>query len=284
MAAAIWLVFSACDRPEPAPPRDSAVSVTIGSTTSARVASGSWPAELGTSLVVPGETENTAVVIYPDAPPADHFAGLSLTLLSTTGDTVAARATTRSTDSLLCGDAPVLDFSSPVAAGWSLGLSVGSTPPLRLDSIEALPSADSAQLVSDLARLASGLAIAPESRFSGLPFAVLTARRFTIGGKTFVAAHLIRRLPQEASPLEERTLLIAERGAGKDSVFRVGFSQRSEGSEETAEHFDLLSVIRLPTSTLMLLARDQLSRTDYQLMERRSAGGWRVRWSRPLTC
>ena len=284
MAAAICVACSACDRPEPAPPRDSAVSAPIGSPTSARIGTGNWPAELGTTLVVPAETENTAVVIYPDAPVPDHLSGLSLTLLSTTGDTVAGRVTTRSTDSLLCGDAPILEFSSPVPIGWSLGLTAGATAPLRLDSIEALPSADSAQLAADLARLASGLATTPESRFTGLPFAVLAARRFTVDRRTFVAAHLIRRLPQEASPLEERTLLIAERAAGKDSVFRVGFSQRSEGSEETAEHFELLSVIRLPASTLMLLARDQLSRTDYQLMERKPAGGWRVRWSRPLAC
>jgi GTP cyclohydrolase FolE2 len=125
------------------------------------------------------------------------------------------------------------------------------------------------------------------SRFTGLPFTVLSARRLQANGRQIVVAQLVRRLNQEAAPLEERTLIIAERAApvstARGEPLAVTHSQRSEGSEDAVEHFELLAAITSGPSTLLLLSRDQLSRTTYELLERTDTG-WRTRWSRTLTC
>ena len=156
---------------------------------------------------------------------------------------------------------------------------------LRTDSIEALSSADSARLAADLARLASALTTQPGSRFTGLPFAVLGAHRFESDERQYLVGHLVRRLNQEAAPREERTFVIAERPAAtRGEPYVVTYSQRSEGSEDTAEHFEVLAVMRGTDSPLLLLARDQLSKTTYEILERSADGTWRTRWSRTLDC
>jgi hypothetical protein len=140
-------------------------------------------------------------------------------------------------------------------------------------------------LAADLARLASGLATQPGSRFTGLPFAVLGAHRFASDGRQYLVGHLVRRLNQEAAPGEERTFVIAERSAATPGEpYIVTHSQRSEGSEDTAEHFELLAVVRGTEAPLLLLARDQLSKTTYEILERNPDGTWRTRWSRTLAC
>jgi hypothetical protein len=155
-----------------------------------------------------------------------------------------------------------------------------------VDSIEGLPVADSAQLVVALARLASALDSHKTSRFAGLPFVVTGARRFQADGRRFVVGLLVRRLNQEATPLEERTLIIAERptAASQTEAYVVGYSQRSEGSEDMAQHYDMLAALRGKQAPLILVAREQLSHTVYDLLERTDDGTWRIRWSRTLAC
>jgi hypothetical protein len=170
-------------------------------------------------------------------------------------------------------------------AGWSIGVRGPAGQFVRMDSIESMPSADSARFAADLARMASGLGTPPGSRFTGLPFAVLSAHRFSADGRDFVVGHLARRLNQEAAPLEERTLLIAERRMGDTSErFSPVYSVRSEGSEDTAQHFDVLAAIHARNSLLLVIARDQLSQTTYEVLERPGDGKWRSRWSRVLLC
>ena len=155
-----------------------------------------------------------------------------------------------------------------------------------MDSIEALPAADSARLAVTLARLASALEPEKGSRFTGLPFAVVSARRVTVDGREILAAHLVRRLNQEATPLEERTLIVAERpsNVAKNEPYTVGYSQRSAGTEDTAEHFDAIAALRGQQSPYLIVTRDQLARTTYDILARAPDGSWRVRWSRALTC
>jgi len=154
-----------------------------------------------------------------------------------------------------------------------------------MDSIESLLSADSARFAADLARLASAQPTTRDSRFAGLPFVVLSARRFEVRGQGIVVAHLVRRLPQEATPLEEHSLVIAERPASApSSPYGVTYFQRSEGTEETADHYEVLAAIRGAETTFLLLARDQEARTSYEILERAKSGGWRIRWARTLAC
>lgn len=243
-----------------------------------------WSSELGPLLLVPSDSDNAAVVLFPEAPTAQLMSSAPVTLMSANGDTAVARVESLVSDSVECGDAPLVRFRESAAPTWSVGLLGRSARSLRMDSIEVLPPADSARLVADLARLASALPVHRNSRFSGLPFAVLGARRLETDGRQVVVAQLVRRLAQEAAPLEERTLVIAERPAGaKREPYVVTHSRRSEGSEDTAEHFEVLAAIRGRQTPLLLLSRDELSRTTYELLER-ADDGWRVRWSRTLSC
>ena len=150
----------------------------------------------------------------------------------------------------------------------------------------SLSAGDSARLAADLSRMASAAAANARSRFTGLPFAVIAAQRLTADDRELLIGHLARRLPQEAAPLEERTLLIAERpaSASPGDRFDLAYSRRSDGTEDTVEHFEILAALHGRRGVLLLLARDQLSQTTYELLERTADGRWRARWSRTLTC
>jgi hypothetical protein len=243
-----------------------------------------WASEFGQMLVVPSDSDNTAIVLYPDEPSATLIASAPMMLVTAAGDTTRVKLS--ASDSQQCGDAPVVRLSGTPPSEWSVGLLGSSARLLRMDSIEAMSSPDSARLAADLARLASALSTHKNSRFSGLPFAVLGAHRFVADGRQFLIGHLARRLNQEAAPLEERTLIIAERPDAKAATepYVVTYSLRSEGSEDTAEHFEVLATVRGRQSLLLLLARDQLSQTNYELLERSPNGIWRTRWSRKLEC
>lgn len=198
-----------------------------------------WSGELGQLLLVPSDTDNVGVVLYPEEPSVRLITSAPLTLVNAGGDTTRVRMI--ATDSQQCGDAAVVRLTGAGPTSWTAGLLGRSAGLLRMDSIEMLSPADSARLAADLTRLASALDSHKSSRFSGLRFAVLGARRFETDGRQYVVAHLARRLPQEAAPLEERTLLIAERSSTA-APYVVTFSRRSEGSEDTAEHmFDSIA-------------------------------------------
>jgi len=242
-----------------------------------------WAAELGQMLIVPGDSENAAVVLFPRAPSPHLVSSRPLALFNTGGDSIAARLTMTPADAQQCGDAPIVHMRDVVRAPWAIGLLGRSASMVRVDSIESMASGDSARLAADLSRLASSIPIDADSRFVGLPFAVLAARKFDADGKPIVLAHLVRRVNQEATPLEEHTLVIAQRGAAGEPASLL-FSQRSEGKEETAEHFEILSVAKAAGAVFVLIARDQEAQTEYEILERSGDGTWRERWRRTLTC
>jgi hypothetical protein len=105
-----------------------------------------------------------------------------------------------------------------------------------------------------------------------------------VNGRPSIVTHLVRRLPQEAAPLEEHTFFVAEADSGTTSPrWTLAYHQRSEGSEETAEQYELLAVMRGRTNTLLLIARHRDSQSTYEVLER-AATGWRSRWHRVLSC
>jgi len=283
----LWLACTvsatfACGRRD-APPPDSAANKP--STVAVASAPSDWVSELGELFVVPSDSENTGVVIFPATPSPRLVSSAPLMLLTTSGDSAAARASLVVSDSQVCGEAPTIRLPDSAPSTWSVGLRARAAAPIRMDSIEALPSADSARFAADLARLASAQPTTRDSRFAGLPFVVLSARRFEVRGQGIVVAHLVRRLPQEATPLEEHSLVIAERPApAPSSPYSVTYFQRSEGTEETADHYEVLAAIRGAETTFLLMARDQEARTNYEILERAKSGGWRIRWARTLAC
>lgn len=266
----VALAAVACDR-KAAPLGDSATP-RVDADADAR-----WVPELGGVLAIPGDSDRTAIVLFP-AEPADSQTAVSL--MRTAGDSTM-RAQITPGDSQVCGDAAAAQLSVAGPSGWTLGFAP-TVSPLPLDSIESATVGDSSALAADVARLASAVPNDRESRFTGLPFAVLAAHRLTLAGRSAVVARVARRIPQEAAPMEERTLVVGERsGAGP---FALKYSLRSAGGEDSVEHHLLLGAVRAGDKVFVIVEVERENASRYEILERASNGVWQLRWTRTLSC
>jgi len=235
-----------------------------------------WVDELGPILAIRGDSDHAAIVLFPSAPSEQA----SVALIRTAGDSTAAARLTVASDSGVC-DAAAGRVSVSGPSGWTVALAPGVTA-IRLDSIESLSPSDSAALAADVARLASAVPSDKESRFTGLPFAVLAAHRVALDGSTVIIARVARRIPQEATPLEEQTFIVGERSAS--GPFAVRYSLRSAGAEDTVEHFALLAALRAAGKAFIVIESERDAGSRYEIVERAPAGAWQLRWSRTLGC
>ena len=156
----------------------------------------------------------------------------------------------------------------------------GVIAPVAMDSTESLSRADSAKLVVEMTRLASALPNDSAERFSGLPFIVRSVWRFKIpSGQTVVIATLSRQINQEATPLQERSFLVAEQSA-TDSTYSTVYSERTSGPEETIESQEVLGAVLVGTTRTpaLILSRDDGDFVAYGLVERAENGRWSQRW------
>lgn len=279
LSACIAGIAAACGRTDRVGESAGAgTSAALPESTSVSV-SGEWPAELGSALVVPSDTENLAVVLYPTAPMTlDPKIGLAL--VGPGGDAVRIRVGVSGMDSAHCGDAPMLRLARSTPLVWSIGVTSAARP-IRMDSLDALPSSDSVLYTTEVARLGSVMSAARTSRLAGLPFAITALHQLRLGDTTILAAQLVRRVSQEANPVEERTFIIAERSKG--SPFVVAHGGRSEGTEETVAHFELLGALRGATAIYLVVTTDSPAGSTVEILER-SGGTWRVRWTRSIAC
>jgi hypothetical protein len=152
-----------------------------------------------------------------------------------------------------------------------------------MDSLAALSPADSAMLTTALNRLASALPNDSAGRFNGLPFVVRSIWRFTVpNGPQVIAGTLSRSINQEATPLQERSLLVAERSPS-DSSLKTVYSERSYGDEETIETRDVIAAVLLGGShnIALVLSRDYGDAVAYAMIERGDDGSWHPRWTSP---
>lgn len=169
------------------------------------------------------------------------------------------------------------------AAGWTVAFLEGRLQPIPLDSIEGLASTDSAQLAAAITRLASTLPDDTAHTFRGVPLSVRMAYRFTAApGVQALVADVVRTLNLEATPLEQHTLLVAERRGGTGAEgYRVVYHSRSAGSEETLETTDVLAAVRFAGSNrvALVLLREGMESSAYALLERDERGRWHQRWT-----
>jgi hypothetical protein len=277
-------IAAACERGKAPPPVDTSALHAAHVADSAALASSTtknWDAGAGPVLLVAAASPAQAIVIPPDsARAAEQLAGIphpaSVTLFGRNGSVQTAELP-GVVDTAVCAVAPL--NASPPPKAWSVGFIGGAVSPLALDSIESLRG-DSAALAVEMTRLASALPNDPAGRFAGLPFVIRSMWRFTIpSGPQVVVATFIRQINQEATPLQERTLIVGER-APKDSTFTAGYSERSYGQEETIESRDVLAAVLIGSSRTpsLILAHDYGDATAYGLVERGDGGRWRSRW------
>lgn len=279
-ATLLLAVVAACGRADNAAVASRGAS-SVASDSTAIAVSGEWPADLGTLLVIPADTENLAVVLYPAAPSTAIDPKVELALLGANGASIRSKAAVSGTDSAHCGDAPVLRLARAAPAFWSLGVAGAKGRPVSTDSLDAMSSEDSVAFTREGARLASIVSARIASRLSGLSFSLVGLRRLRMGDTTIIAAQLVRRVNQEANPAEERTLIVAEQiGRGQFSMVHSG---RSEGTEETAAHSDLIGAFRVGATLYLVVSTDAPSGSTVEILER-SGGSWRVRWTRSIAC
>lgn len=264
-------LVAACDRGSP-PAKDSAAPV------AAPKADVPWVNELGPMLAIPGDTERSAIVLFPQTPPDQPMVAA---LMRTAGDSTFASRIAIDAESQVCDGALAAHLTGATPSDWTIAFAPTVTS-VRLDSIESLTPADSARLAADVARLASTVSSDKESRFAGLPFAVLAAHRVTLGKSTIVVGRVARRIPQEATPLEERTLLVGERA--DTGAFALKYSLRSTGAEDVVEHYALLGIVRSGAAHYVIVESEREGGTRYEIIERSADGAWRLRWSRQLSC
>lgn len=296
VSLALQLTLVACENHPAHAPGESARESTLPGLTPVEVpARPTWDGTtFGRGLVVVGESPQTAQLIAPDVGAnTSQSLGVQATLVGRNGSvqTVSVRRApvddTESSPGDECAPSvPILlalSHSGTPIAPWAVGFMGGQIRPLAMDSLEGLTRVDSADLVVQVTRLASLLPSDRLGHFVGLPFSVHSLWRFSTahGGRT-VAANLIRRVNQEARPLEERTMLVAERDSGS-AAYSLAYFEQSRGEEETVESRDILAaaLAGLHAVPTLVVAHDFGDELSYSILERDAPTHWRVVWASP---
>ena len=234
-------------------------------------------------LLAPAHSNDRALVVMADSLAPDLDDGplqLPGTLVRLDG-TLLPVGISISAGSEGCVDAALQPAPS---TAWGVGF-VGQPPEsIQVDSIRAIARQDSAALAPVIFRLASSVQNTPGGRFAGLPFTLVDLWRMkTQGGTTVVVATTKRQINQEDSPLEERTLLVAEADAA--GGFNRVYATRSAGLEETVEGSELLAAVSFGRATQLVFSHDFGQEVSYSIVERSPNGAWALRWvSRRFSC
>ena len=300
---ALWLValLSACKRSRPSTPAHVAPPNAAESAAApvTRPATSQWDSTVGPVMLARGPSAANAYVVFPDYSDSTVPDTLQLDASTLRGDSVDLLGRDGAIDAVPvisagtkqwagdeCVEWPTATLGivdTNRAAGWTVGFVQQHVTSVGLDSLDGMSGVDSARLAADLTRLASALPDDTSKTFRGIPFSVRYAFRFqAASGVDAVVADLVRRLNQEASPLEQHTLLIAERiGAASDTPFRVAYHERTGGLEEAIETTDVLAALRLssPPHVALVVLREGQDTSAFAMLERQSDGSWRVRWT-----
>ncbi len=284
-AAVVLAVAVGCERATRTPAVDTTHAASRPDTTTrAPVPQSAWDRRrFGSVLLVAADDPTTALAVFPDSGADSSLAGQSATLVSRGGESEDARVQARAeSHGEACGGYPAWRVStSGEVAPWAFGLVGAQVRPIKLDSLAGLAHADSAQLTAQATRLASMLPTGGgEDRFEGLPFSVRALWRFPVPKGEAMVSGLMRQVNQEAQPLEERTMIVAERDSGA-SEWRTAYYERSRGADETVEARDVVAAAYVGGSgPLLVVARDYSDAAAYSLIER-TGNGWRLVWTSP---
>jgi hypothetical protein len=281
--AASLVFVTACTSRDAASDASRAGSTAVDSSVQASAVP--WFEGVAPILLAPAHSNDRALVVAADSLAPDLEDGAleePATLVRLDGSATAVRVAL-SSGSEGCVDGVLQPAPS---SGWGIGF-VGRAPTaIRVDSLRSLSRKDSAALAPMVFRFASGVPNAPGGRFVGLPFSLVDLwQARMVDGAIVVVATTKRQINQEDSPLEERTLVIAE--ADSSGQFTLGHSSRSTGPEETVEGSELLAVVVFPgrSDTQLIFAHDYGDEGSYSIVERARSRSWKLRWaSRRFSC
>jgi hypothetical protein len=281
----LLLALGSCERRAGGPSAESVAATHPASDAGPPGVRRGWDRSFGPVLLVAAESPSEAFVILPDSIDA---AAQAATLPRPAFVTLFGRGGTVQTAELRTGPDLGACHTSALAAApppkpWSVGFLGGVVAPIAMDSLESLSGADSAVLVADATRLASSLPNDSFGRFAELAFTVRSLWRFTIPpAHTVVIATLVRQINQEATPLEERTFLIAERKDG-NAPLATKYSERSYGEGETIENWEVLATTASGDvrKVNVIVSRDFGNGIAFSLIQRSPDGRWRIQWTSP---
>ncbi len=183
-----------------------------------------------------------------------------------------------------CDSWPLAKLQSP-RANWRVGFASGHVQAIKVDSIEAMSSTDSAALAASLAQAAATLPVASDPTFRGLPFRVRSAYTFRLDSVDVVVADVVRSVNEEATPKLEHMLIIGERPARTSGKYTVGYYSRTAGPEESTQATEALAAVQLGTSKrpaiVVNVEYDDGGRLGF--IERVGPGEWRATWRSAYT-
>jgi hypothetical protein len=251
-----------------------------------------WMGVAGPVLLVAGPAADEALVFF-GVPGDSTGAALDTGVVDQATATLFGRDSSRFTatlelpagnDNAECRVWPLRNLRAVHGPGtWSVGFVSPNVVPIPLDSVDALSARDSMALAAEASRLASAVTANTSPSFQGLRFAAADIRRFEVAkGVQALAAHLIRRVNQEADPQEEQTLLIAERDSGEAAGrYQLAYAERSYGKEEQVSSSELVAAVRLGPNAppSLVIAREGEEGLAYALLERSGPRRWKVRWT-----
>jgi len=236
------------------------------------------------AVILPEITDTTIASVQGDRAPVT---GLTFDLFGRGGKLAGPITVTaiQPVDAKQECDAWPLTTMGSGSSGWRVGFAVGHAQAIKLDSIEAMPSADSAALAVSLAQSAATLAIASDPTFRGLPFRVRSAYTFRLDSVDVVIADVVRSVNEEANPRVEHLLFIAERPRGSSGKYNAGYYSRSAGAEETTQTSEVLAAVRLGASKkpAVIVNMEYDDGRTLGLIERVSAGKWQFVWRSAFT-
>lgn len=233
------------------------------------------------SVVLPEVTDSTIASVQGIAAPV---AGLVFDLFGRGGKLDASKAVPVQIANAQqeCDGWPLVGVRS---SGWRIGFASGHAHAISLDSIEAMPSTDSAALAAALAQTAATLPITFDPTFRGLPFRVRSAYTFRLDSVDVVIADVVRSVNEEANPRIEHLLIIGEKPAGVSGKYNPGYYSRTAGAEETTQATEILAAVRIGPSKrpaiVVNIEYDDGRRLG--LIERVASGQWRSLWRSAYT-
>jgi len=168
---------------------------------------------------------------------------------------------------------------------WRVGFAGAHVQAIKLDSIEAMTSTDSAALAVSLAETAATLVNASDPAFRGLPFRVRSAYTFRLDSIHVVIADVVRSVNEEANPRIEHLLMIGEKRAGSIGKYTTGYYSRTAGAEETTQATEVLAAVRVGSSRkpAVVVNIEYDDGRVLGLIERVASGQWRSLWRSAFT-
>jgi len=237
------------------------------------------------AVVLPEATDSTIAALQDSSPP---LSGLTFDLFARSGKVgspVAALSIPRTvTTKQDCYSWPLAKLKSS-HANWRVGFVSGHVHSISLDSIDAMPSADSAALAVSLAQTAATLPITADPTFKGLPFRVRSAYTFRLDSIDVVIADVVRSVNEEANPRLEHLLIVGERAAGSTGRFKVGYYNRTAGAEESTQATEILAAVLIGSTRrpAVVVNVEYDDGGKLGLIERAGPGQWRATWRSAYT-